>query len=487
MSIILVVLIPLAMAAVLLTLWTRPQYRKRAALAGCVAHLASGSWLVYDVFSRGVQSYNVSAWIAPYGIELVADELSAILVLVTGIIGVTTTVYSFHNIDAPRRAYGFHPLFFVLIAGLSGAFVTGDLFNLFVWFECILLSSFVLLSLGGEKDQIRGALNYVVPNLFSSMLFLTGLGLLYGATGTLNLDDLSLKVPLVEPAVMQLIALVFLVAFGVKAAFFPFFSWLPTSYHTPPTSVTALFAGLLTKVGIYAIIRFFTKVYTADSLLGLILAASILTMIVGMVGAIAQTDLRKILAYNLMGHIGFMTLGLAMADRLAMTSSILYMVHHMLIISALFFLTGIVEFHTGSTKLAELGGLLRSHPTLSIAMFVGLLSLAGIPPLSGFWPKFGLMQASVAAENWLVLVAIIITSLLTLVSVSQIWIRVFWGQKPESSSEWPEPVYAHSKYGPVIALLGIAVLIGLFPAVPARAAENAADRLMYQMPQESNR
>ena len=478
------VIAPLATAAILLALWTRPQARRYVALIGSLAHVVAGLVLFNTVQQYGVVSAKMGNWDPPFGIFFQIDRLGAILIAVAAIIGFLINLYSAENLEPRQRDFGFHPLFFVLLAGVSGAFATNDLFNLFVWFECILLSSFVLLSLGGEKDQIRGALNYVVPNLFSSIMFLSGLGLLYGVTGTLNMNDLTLRVQDVPVELATPISLMFLVAFGIKAAVFPFFSWLPTSYHTPPTAITALFAGLLTKVGVYALIRFFTKVnpLTPGILSEVLIWASVLTMLVAIVAACVATDLKKVLAYNIVSHIGTLIAGLAMKSQLGMEGTIFYMVHHIITITALFLVVGITERQYGTTNMKKMGDGLKVCPWVAVAFFVLSLALAGIPPLSGFWPKLVLVQAGLLAVEPALVVAILIVGLLTLYSMMRAWALVFWRPFPDNAGTCPSPITDRPslKYGPAFLLTLFIVIIGLMPNALANYSQDASQEIFLE-------
>lgn len=485
MSITLVVVVPLLTAAILLAFWTKPHIRKFIAIAGSIIHFFSGVDLFFQVSQKGIIEKYLGNWQPPFGISFHADMFSALLVLVTCTIGITSNIYSFENLDKSRRDYGFHPLFFVLLAGVCGAFVTSDLFNLFVWFECILLSSFVLLSLGGTKDQIRGAINYVVPNLFASMIFLAGLGLIYGITGTLNMQDVARIVPELPVGNITLISLLFLVAFGIKAAFFPLFSWLPTSYHTAPTTITALFAGLLTKVGVYALFRFFTTVVPlqSETLVQILLYGSIGTMAFGILGAIAQKDVKRVLAFHIISQIGYMTAGLAMQDQMSVSAGIFYMIHHIIVITNLFFCAGIMEYHLGTSRRAKMGGLLKKQPLLALVFAIPMFSLAGLPPFSGFWAKFALLKVSLAQDEIFLTVVMLGTSILTLYSMIKIWSEVFWKDRPNPEDEKAE---VHNqppaKYGPAILLSIITAVISLAPIILFNATDKAATQLTPDWP-----
>ena len=274
----------------------------------------------------------------------------------TGITGLAVAVYSLGSIDAGREAHGYHPLFHVLLMGVSMAFLTGDLFNLYVAFEVMLMASFVLLALGGERAQLEGAVKYVTLNLLSSAVFLAAVGVLYGVAGTLNMADLALAVQRgTAPGLVTTLACLFLVAFGIKAAVFPLFFWLPASYHTPPVAVSALFAGLLTKVGVYALVRAFTLVFTGDTALthGLILAVAVLTMVTGVLGAAAQFEFRRVLSFHIVSQIGYMVLGLGLFTPLALAGTVFYLIHHIVVKTNLFLVGGIVKRLGGTLELGQ--------------------------------------------------------------------------------------------------------------------------------------
>ncbi|MEM9271104.1 MAG: proton-conducting transporter membrane subunit, partial [Pseudomonadota bacterium] len=291
---------------------------------GNAALLLASAILIANVLNQGVVAGQMGGWSAPFGITLVADYLSAVMVVITSITALAVSVYALSDIAERVEHLGYHALFNVLIGGVVGAFLTGDLFNLYVWFEVMLISSFGLLILGGSKAQIDGGVKYVTLNLISTILFLSGIGLLYGITGTLNMADLARSVPQVEnQGLVTVIAVMFMVAFGVKAAVFPLFFWLPAAYHTPAFSVSAVFAGLLTKVGVYALMRMFTLVFNGDTGFThqILLWVAAFTMVTGVLGAAAQNDIRKILSFHIVSQIGYMIMGLALLTPLALAGA----------------------------------------------------------------------------------------------------------------------------------------------------------------------
>jgi multicomponent Na+:H+ antiporter subunit D len=352
-------------------------------------------------------------------------------------VGLSVAIYSLAGIDLRREAFGYFPLLHILLMGVCGAFLTGDIFNLYVWFEVMLIASFVLLALGGERAQILGAIKYVTLNLMSSALFLAAVGLLYGLVGTLNMADLARKMSFVQqPGFLTALSMLFLVAFGIKAAIFPLFFWLPDSYHTPPVPVSALFAGLLTKVGVYALIRIFTLLFLQD--VGfthtLILIIAGLTMVTGVLGAVAQLGFRRLLSFLIVSEIGYLLMGLGLFTVPALAGTIFFMAQVILAKTTLFLVSGVTYQLFGTYQLKKLGGLYRSFPILAILFIIPALSLSGIPPLSGFFAKLALVQAGLGAGQYGIVTTALGVSLLTLYSMIKIWNEVFWKPLPIPSS-----------------------------------------------------
>jgi len=461
--VILPVLVPLATAIACLALRPWRGAQRATSVGGALAQLAVAAALLARVDGSGIQVMQMGAWPAPFGISLVADLLAAIMVLLSGITGVAVAVYSLGSIDAARERHGYHPLFHFLLMGVSMAFLTGDLFNLYVAFEVMLMASFVLLALGGERAQLEGAVKYVSLNLLSSAVFLAAVGVLYGVAGTLNMADLALAVQRgTAPGLVTTLACLFLVAFGIKAAVFPLFFWLPASYHTPPVAVSAIFAGLLTKVGVYALLRAFTLVFTGETGFthSVLLVAAVLTMATGVLGAAAQLEFRRVLSFHIVSQIGYMVLGLALLTPLALAGTVFYLMHHIVVKTNLFLVAGIVRRLGGTLELAALGGLYRRRPGLALLFLVPAFSLAGIPPLSGFWGKLVLVKAGLEAEHYAVTGVALAVSLLTLYSMTKLWNAAFWKEPPEGRAESAAPV-PWTLLGPVVALAAITVAVGL--------------------------
>ncbi len=451
---------------------------------GNVAMLLAASMLMAKVLDQGVIAGQMGGWAAPFGITLVADYLSAVMVVITAITALAVSVYALGDINDRKEHLGYHALFNVLIGGVAGSFLTGDLFNLYVWFEVMLISSFGLLVLGGTKEQVDGGVRYVTLNLISTILFLSGIGLLYGMTGTLNMADIARSLPELEnQGLVTVIAVMFMVAFGVKAAVFPLFFWLPASYHTPAFAVSAVFAGLLTKVGVYALIRMFTLVFNADTDFThtILLWVAALTMITGVLGAAAHNDIRKILSFHIVSQIGYMIMGLALLTPLAMVGAVFYLVHHIIVKANLLLITGVIERTAGSTELAKIGGLYKTAPLLAVLFFIPAFSLAGFPPLSGFWAKYVLVSAALEDNAWVIAAVALLVGLLTIFSMTKIWAEAFWKPHPEGVDPVLEAIDPARRWAfllPIAALAMLTLVIGFFPQTFVAFAEMAAAQLL---------
>jgi multicomponent Na+:H+ antiporter subunit D len=476
------VLIPMITASLCLIFQRSIPVQRWLGLVGTSASLVVSILLFHGVWTDGIQVVQMGNWPAPFGISFVADLLSAVMVVITAIMGLAVAVYSVGTIDKVRERFGYYPLYHVLLLGINGSFLTGDLFNLYVWFEVMLISSFVLLVLGNERAQVRGALHYVLINLFSSLCFLTAVGLLYGTTGALNMADLSVRLGEVgNPGLVTTLSMLFLVAFGIKAAVFPLFFWLPASYHTPPVAISAIFAGMLTKVGVYALIRVFTLLFTQD--VGythtIILVVAGLTMITGVLGAAAQTEVRRILSFHIISQIGYMIMGLALFTPLALVGAVFYIVHHIIVKTNLFLVGGVAHRLLGSYELKSMGGLYRSHPMLAVLFLIPAFSLAGFPPLSGFWAKLILIKAGLDVGQYAIVAVALAVGVLTLFSMTKIWSQAFW--EPLGHEPRPEPGPRRPiawLLAPVIALAIMTLIIGLWTEPFYEFASRAAVQLL---------
>jgi multicomponent Na+:H+ antiporter subunit D len=355
------------------------------------------------------------------------------LVVAVGVVGVAIAVAAFGGVDPRREAFGYHALVQILLMGVSGAFLTGDLFNLYVWFEVMLVASFVLMALHRTARQVEAAFKYVAINLIASSIFLTALGLLYGVAGTLNMAELARLGPTTRtPGVDMVLAVLFVIAFSIKAGLFPLFFWLPASYHTPPAAIGAVFAGLLTKVGVYALMRIFTLLFQSapPALFTLLLMMSVATMVIGLVAALNERDFRRILSFNLVAHIGYTTASLSLLTPAALAGGIFYVLHHIVVITNLFLVSGVLLRLRRTTDMTGLGGLYRSQPAFSALAMVPIFSLAGVPPLSGFLGKLAILEGTFQAGAYWVGGMVLVVGLLTLLSMGRTWADAFWRPSP---------------------------------------------------------
>lgn len=510
------VLLTIFGAGVALALPRRPRLQRAISALCLTAVIAVAAVLMWQTDQHGPLALWVGGWPAPLGIALVADRLSSLMLLVAAVVALAVLVFSTgQDKDEIRRETPvsiYHPTFLLLIAGVSNAFLAGDLFNLFVGFEILLFASYVLLTLGGTADRVRAGTTYVVVSLLSSSLFLISIATAYAATGTVNLAQLAVRLHDVSPQIQLLLQLMLLVTFAIKAAVFPLSAWLPDSYPTAPAPVTAVFAGLLTKVGVYAIIRTQTLLFPQSHLTNLLLIASVLTMVIGILGAVAQTEIKRMLSFTLVSHLGYMVMGIALANQAGLAATIFYTAHHITIQATLFLVTGLIERRGGSSSLDRLSGLLKTAPVLALLFFVPAMNLAGIPPLSGFVGKLGLMEAGAQLGTplaWTVIVGGVVTSLLTLMAMAKVWNRAFWGSPPvalsseehdEHDGAVPEHLEGDRRKTPVLMVgataalvafsLALTVFAGPLYAYAGRAAQSLQDgayveTVLHGVPEQS--
>ena len=438
----LVVLVPLISAAFAMMLPGRKRVQQAITVTALGLVVVIAAVLMWAVDVGGALVMEVGGWAAPFGIALVVDRVAALMLMVSAVVLLSVFLFSIGqgladgDDDTPVSIY--YPTYLVLGAGVFNAFIAGDLFNLYVGFEILLVSSYVLITLSGTAQRIRAGVTYVIVSLISSVLFLAAIGLIYGATGTINMAHLTVRIAELAGETQLLLNLALLIAFGIKAAVFPLSFWLPDSYPTAPAPVTAVFAGLLTKVGVYAIIRTQTQLFPHSSVDGLLMVIAGLTLIVGILGAVSQLDIKRLLSFTLISHIGYMIFGIAMANAAGFGATIYYIAHHIIVQTTLFLAVGLLERHAGTTSLASLGGLMRSAPVIAVLFFIPMLNLGGIPPFSGFIGKVALFSvaADVATPGayWLMGIGALV-SLLTLYALARTWVLAFWRPKKRAEAE----------------------------------------------------
>jgi len=424
----LVAVLPLLAAAIVLGFRSRATVRDVVTLVALATTTGLSAALLVAVDRDGTVVLSVGGWAPELGIVLVADLFAALILLVSTATILVVELFAIGQRRTPSSADPsvVAPMLLVLTGGVSLAILTGDLFTLFVAFELILVASYVLLTHQGREAQVRAGMTYVVINLFASTLFLFGVAIVYAATGTVNMALLAERIPELPAATQVGIGLWFLVVFGTKAAIFPLFSWLPDSYPTAPTTITAVFAGLLTKIGVYVLIRFFTLM-ELDALGPLLLVISGLTMIIGVAGALAQDDVKRILSFHVVSQIGYMIMGLGFFTVAGVAGAVLFLVHQIPVKTVMFLAGGLIEDDQGTSALNKVGGLATSKPVIAVLFAAPALSLAGLPPFSGFVAKLALVDAGIATGAYVIVAVSLVGSILTLLSMTKIWMGAFWG------------------------------------------------------------
>ena len=426
------ILIPLVAAALMLVV--RNLVAQRAiSFVALLSALATATAVLVDVWNTGdIAVSRLGGWPGSFAITLVSDGLSSVLVVVALVVTTTVLLFAVGQQTPDEHSPYYHPVYMALVAGISQAFLAGDLFNLFVAFEVLLMASYVLLTLEGNREQIRSGTTYVVLNIIESVVLVMAVGLIFAATGTVNFAELPERIAALPDGVRMGLHLLLLIAFGIKAAVFPLFSWLPDSYPTAPSSASAVFAGLLTKVGVYCLIRVQTLLFPGE-LSNLVMIVGVSTMAIGVLGAISQHDMKRILSFHIISQIGYMVFGLGIGGAVAIAATIFYLIHHIPVKTSLFLVEGIIERNTGSSSLDDVSGLARKSPFLAVLFLIPAMSLAGFPPLSGFLAKFAIVRGGLSAEQHIGVGVAIVVSLLTLVSMVKIWVGAFWGEVAPTS------------------------------------------------------
>ena len=486
---ILPVVLALMGAALLLMLRNSRGGQAGFALLVVVAIIVCEIELLLRVLENGPQTMTMGKWLPPFGISFTADVMGAAFSLAGAVVTFVVLLYVQADIAAREVKYGFYSLVLLLLAGVTGAFLTGDLFNLYVWFEVMLIASFGLMIMGGRKIQLDGAVKYGFLNFLATTFFLVALGYLYGLLGTLNMADIVLVASSAPAAPMTTIAALLLLAFGMKAAAFPVNAWLPASYHTPDAAVSALFGGLLTKVGAYALLRTLIALLPASREImdPVITSLAVVTLIVSPLGALSQTNLRRAIGFLLIGGIGSVLAGMAMPSLRGVAGATIYAFHSILTISALYLVAGLVERITGEKDSRLMGGVYTASSPLSILFLVLVFAVAGLPPFLGFWPKVLLIEAGLGDGSTVLVAAIVLNSLLTTIAGSRLWAHIFWraGREGENSEQPNDRLRTLSTkdrwwaLAPTAALVAMTVWFGLQPNMIIDAGRTAASDLLF--------
>jgi multicomponent Na+:H+ antiporter subunit D len=488
----LAVALPIFGAALAFLLLRQERAQRIVTISVLSLTLALEALLLVSVWEGGTAAVMIGGWAPPFGITMVVDQFSSLMLVVSTTVSLAVLVYATGQGMADGDKDGpisvFHPSYMILVAGVSNAFLSGDLFNLYVGFEILLTASYVLMTMGGTGPRIRAGVTYVVVSVVSSLLFLVAIAMVYSATGTVNMADLAVKLGDLDPGMQTLLHSMLLVGFGIKAAVFPLSFWLPDSYPTAPAPVTAVFAGLLTKVGVYAIVRTETLLFPGETLNVPLMVVALATMVVGILGALAQTDIKRLLSFTLVSHIGYMVFGVALSSVLGLAAAVYYVAHHITVQTSLFLVAGLIERRGGSSNTDRLAGLAKLSPLLALLYFLPAMNLSGIPPFSGFLGKLGLLQAGVQLGTPLALVLVaagVVVSLLTLLAMARVWSRVFW-RRPEDA-ENPDPALLapaaartlpRSMVGATAGLVVVGLALTVFAGPLFRLSEQSAQEML---------
>jgi len=477
------VLLPLVTAIVLMPLIGRGRIEQAISLVSGVLLLGVAGGLIAATVDGSILVVRLGGWVPGTGIVWVVDALSAVMLSLTAVTSLATLVYAPGGLRSPGEARYFYLLHQLVLAGINGSFVTGDFFNLFVFFEIMLVASFVLVALGGRREQLNQAFPYVLINLVASALLLAAVGGIYGTIGTVNMAEIAERVAAGgTPSAFWASAALLLTVFAIKAGVVPVFFWLPDAYPRASIPVSAFFAGLLTKVGVYTLFRT-VPLLTGSAPTGfhsLLLFIASATMLIGVLGALGRNSIRQILSFHIISQVGYMVFGLALYTPLAVAAGIFYVVHHIIVKTALFLAGGIAERVGGGGALGRVKGVAKTHPWVAVAFFVPAMALAGLPPFSGFWGKFLLIIAGFQSGAWAATTIAIVVSLFTLASMLKIWNSTFWGEP--SGQERPEAGHDRGMLAGALTLAGLSIVIGLAVAPLFAYSERAADQLLRVEP-----
>lgn len=483
-SLIIPLLIPFFTASVLALLNRKLKLQKVVSLISTLGATAWVLWLLVHVDTHGTQAVVMGGWDAPYGIAFVADRLACIMLSLAQIVGAVVMLYTFWTVTEKQQRYFFYSLMQIVLLGVNWAFLTGDLFNLFVAYEVMLIGSYGMMMVGASRAQVRQTMKYIAINCIGSVLFVAAVGLIYATVGTLNMADLAQRTATLhgpQAAMVTASSMVLLCVFALKSAMFPLIFWLPDSYPVVPPGVNGFFAGLLTKVGVYSLLRVFVMVFRQDGhefAIHIILVLSGFTMLLGVLGAICQWEIRRILSWHIISQVGYMLMGIGLSGsadprivQMAIAGTVFYVVHHIIVKSCLFLVCGIAERVSGTQELKKMGGVLTLAPGVAGLFLVAALSLAGMPPFSGFLSKFVLVRAGLSGGNYFIVFIAIITSFLTLYSMAKIWSYAFWHDK---SRETPAMNY-RGMMAPTAVLVVFTIIMGLWAQPFVQLGERTAD------------
>ncbi|WLV24682.1 Na+/H+ antiporter subunit D [Aciduricibacillus chroicocephali] len=476
--IVLPVLVPLLTAITLVFFRRYIHLQRSISVLALIITSGISIYVLEKIQVHGVLRLDFGGWKPPYGILFVADSFAMLLVAVGSFVAAICLMFAFGSIGRDLESKYFYSFSLFLVAGVNGSFLTGDLFNLFVCFEVLLVASYVLLFIAGGKSQLTASITYITVNVISSWFFLVSIGFLYGTVGTLNMAHLSERIAEAgQTPLLTTISLLFLLVFGIKAGLL-LYIWLPDSYSVLPPAIAALFGALLTKVGIYAVFRFFTLLFyhepqVTHKLIGIL---AVITIVGGCLGSIAYHSIQKVIVYNVVIAVGFIFLALAVSTEAALQGAIYYLMHDMIVKALLFMIGGMVVIATGTTRMEKMSGLIGNYPLLGVLYFITMLSLAGIPPFSGFIGKFLIGEGAIENGSYVLLAFAFLSSLLVLYSLVRVFLSCFWGETiigEDEKVKLPASLYIPS----VILTIGT-IALGLGAEIFTSYVTAATDVLM---------
>jgi len=453
----------IALSTALLSAFVRGQALRWVNLSGGAAVLISAILLLHEVATVGRVSVALGNWPLPYAIEFAADGLSALLVLMVVLVAFAVLVYQsvWHKMPDSK---GLYPLQHGLVAASIAVCIAADLFNLYVWFELLLMSLLGLLVLGGKARHHEAAFKYFTLSMVGTLLMLAAVGLIHGATGHLNFSALreATQVPEMAAAMPLYVSLLF-AALLIKAGVFPLFAWLPAAYHTLPTPLLALVGGLLTKITLYVLLRLSGQVFDASFMLDALGWLAVITMLSGVIGAAYHWDIRRILAFHIISQIGYLLLGVALASTAGMVATSFFLFHNLLVKANLFLIAGLMWLHAGHYDLRKIGGLYPAQLLLAVLFLINAFSLVGVPPSSGFWGKYLLVAESFRQEQFIWGGIALFTGILTLYSMSKIWLEGVWKAHPDEHFAPSSVLRVWPAYAAVIGLSLVIIGMGIYP------------------------
>ncbi len=493
---IIMVALPIVLSTITIILRSMPSFQKGINLLASLMLFALSIILLLNVWNNGILVYEVGEW-GKYGIILVADLLGSGMVVLSSLVSLMALIYSLDYMNSKALNTTYYALFNLLVAGLNGTFLTGDIFNMFVFFEILLLSSCGLVVTSGKggftkiPDKMEATFKYLMLNMLSSIVMLIAIAALYATVGTLNMADIAVKIAAISeagalPWHIYVIALLFIIVFGSKAAIFPLHYWLPDVHPSAPSPISAMLSGIMIKVGVYGILRVYYLIfYDAMFMLQpIIIFLALATIIVGAISAIGQNDVKRLLAYSSVSQIGYVFLGIGMGTAYALTAALVYLVNHAVAKSMLFLAAGGVIHHAGTRDMRKMGGMVKTAPVTSGVFLIGAMSIAGLPPMGGFIAKFVLFDAGLLGEYYLPVAIALLFAICTLFYMFRAWLLMFWGEKTvqDKHDTFKSHRMSNQMIYPIVLLAAIVVILGVYPEPLIALSTAIANELLDPQP-----